>query len=78
MRTMHDDTSAAARTIQHRIYRTMTGGQRFEIALRLSRDAREFALARLRRHHPDWSDRDLHRELIRIALLPRPLPPDLR
>ena len=78
MKTMHDDTSPAARTIQHRVYRAMTGAERFQIAIRLSREAREFALARLRRHHPDWSDRDLKRELLRIALLPRPLPPDLR
>ena len=40
----------------------------------MSVTARAFALARLRREHPAWSDRELMLELARIAFLPADLP----
>jgi hypothetical protein len=40
--------------------------------------ARELALVRLRRDHPQWSTSQLSRELLRLAFLPDPLPEALR
>ena len=71
------DTSPDISRIQLDLYRRMTGAQRFQLAMRLSRLAREFAAARIRQDHPSWSDREVNRELIRIALLPEPIPADL-
>jgi len=70
------DTSQTAAELQLSIYRKLTGSQRLAIAFDLSQTVRELALARLRRQHPEWSDLDLKRELIRYAFLPGkpPLP----
>lgn len=70
----HGDTSAEAATLQASIHRRLTGAERFRIALDMSVTARAFALARLRREHPAWSDRELMLELARIAFLPADLP----
>lgn len=64
-----NDTSPAAEEIQARIHRRMTGVERLMLALEMSESARELALARLRRVHPDWTDRELMRELLRYAFL---------
>ena len=72
------DTNQVVAALQLSIYRKMTGAQRFAIACDMSETVRKFALARLRHQHPDWSDVDLKRELIRYALLPNALPPPLR
>ena len=75
---MTDDTSQDVAALQVDIYKKMTGAQRFAIACDMSDTVREFALARLRQQHPEWSDLDLKRELLRYAFLPGPLPPPLR
>ena len=72
------DTSRTAQAIQDEILRGMTGVQRLLIALDMSHTARELSLARLRRQHPDWSEAQLRRELLRYAFLPDELPPALR
>lgn len=78
-----NDTSLAAEEIQARIHRAMTGVERLALALDMSESARELAIARLRRVHPDWTDRQLRRELLRYAFLavdgaPTELPMPLR
>lgn len=78
-----NDTSPAAEEIQARIHRRMTGEERLVLALEMSESARELAIARLRRVHPDWTDRELRRELLRYAFLavdgvPAELPLPLR
>jgi hypothetical protein len=72
------DTSAAAQAIQTEIYRKMTGEQRLLLALEMSDFSRELAAQRIREDHPDWSPSLVTRELIRISLLPAPLPVRLR
>ncbi len=72
------DTSPEAAEIQASIYRRMTGAERLRLAVEMSMAARELALARLRAEHPDWSDRELKRELLRYAFGPAPLPEPLR
>jgi hypothetical protein len=56
----------------------MTPAQRLEIALDMSLAAREFALAGLRLRHPDWTETQLQREILRYAFLPGELPEALR
>jgi hypothetical protein len=40
----------------------------------MSLAVRQLSLTRLRRQHPDWSELDLKRELMRYAFLPAALP----
>jgi hypothetical protein len=68
------DTSAQAAEVQASIYRRMTGSQRVLLAYEISMTAREFATSRIRSEHPEWSEADVRRELLRIALLPAQLP----
>ncbi|MGQ0703511.1 MAG: hypothetical protein ACT4PM_10310 [Gemmatimonadales bacterium] len=71
------DTHAAARTVQQDIHRRLTGPERLRLAGEMSDLARALAVARLRQLHPDWSPRELSRELLRSAFFPKPLPPGL-
>jgi hypothetical protein len=77
---MSHDTSPEAAAIQASIHRKLTGAQRLQLAVDMSQLAREFALSRLRHEHPDWTDAQLRRELLRYAFLSSgtPLPPPLR
>ena len=72
------DTSAAALAAQLQVYRSMSGEQRLLLALDMSLFARELAKARIRQEHPDWDERAIARELLRLAFLPRPLPAGLQ
>ena len=72
------DTSPEAAEIQAGIHRRMTGEERLRLAVEMSETARELALARLRAEHPEWSDRELKRELLRYAFGSAPLPEPLR
>jgi len=72
------DTDPAAQAIQLQIHRAMTGEQRILMALEMSLFAREMAAAGIRLDHPEWTDAQIARELLRRAFLPKPLPPGLR
>ncbi len=72
------DTSPEAAEIQASIYRRMTGAGAPEARGGDEQTARELTLARLRAQHPDWSDRELKRELLRYAFGSAPLPEPLR
>jgi hypothetical protein len=72
------DTSPEAQAVQTEIHRKMTPVQRLEIAFEMSLAAREFALAGLRLRHPDWTETQLQREILRYAFLPGELPEALR
>ncbi|HEX8273073.1 MAG TPA: hypothetical protein VF615_10575 [Longimicrobiaceae bacterium] len=72
------DTSREAAEIQDGIHRRMTGAERLRLAVEMSIAARELTLARLRAQHPEWSDRELKRELLRYAFGSAPLPEPLR
>ena len=71
------DTSPEAAEIQLEIFRRMTGEQRLRLALEMSDFARAASLARIRAEHPDWSEWEVKRELLRITFLPNPLPAGL-
>jgi hypothetical protein len=71
------DTTPEARAIQEQILRHMTGEQRLLLAWDMSMFARELARAGIRNDHPDWTEGQVARELLRLAFLPDPLPPGL-
>jgi hypothetical protein len=71
---LHSDTSPEAQAVQLEIYRAMSGEQRLLIALDMSLFARELARQGIRHDHPEWSEEQVARELLRLAFLPAPLP----
>jgi hypothetical protein len=72
------DTSPEARAIQLKIQHGMPGEQRMPLAFEMSGFARELARAGIRKDHPEWSEPQVARELLRLAFLPEPLPPWVR
>jgi hypothetical protein len=72
------DTSPSAQAVQLQIQRAMPGEQRLLLALEMSLFARELAQERIRREHPEWSEMQVARELVRLAFLPAPVPARLR
>lgn len=71
------DTTAEAQAIHEQIQRAMSGEQRILLAWEMSQFARELARAGIRQEHPDWTETQVARELLRLAFLPAPLPPGL-
>jgi Rv0078B-related antitoxin len=71
------DTSPAARALQLQILNAMSGEQRMTLAYEMSMFARELAREGIRRDHPDWTEAQIARELLRLAFLPAPLPAGL-
>jgi hypothetical protein len=72
------DTSPEAQAIQDEIHRRMTGGERLKLAFEMSEMARNLALSRLRKEHPEWTEWELKRELLRYAFGSQPWPEILR
>lgn len=60
------DTSPEAEAIQLEIFRRMTTAQRLKMALQMSESMRNVALAGLRNRHPEMTEDELFRELMRI------------
>jgi hypothetical protein len=56
----------------------MSGEQRLLLAFEMSLFARELAREGIRRDHPEWTEAQVARELLRLAFLPAPLPAGLR
>jgi len=72
------DTSPEIEAMQIKIIRSMTVEQRLLMALEVSLTVREFRKAGLRNQHPEWSEKEVMREIHREAFLPEPLPPWIR
>jgi hypothetical protein len=72
------DTSPEVQAIQDEIHRRMSGEEKLKLAMEMSDMARNFSLARLRAEHPEWTDWELKRELLRYAFGSEPWPPPLR
>ncbi|PYX40538.1 MAG: hypothetical protein DMG81_05930 [Acidobacteria bacterium] len=71
------DTNPEAREVQLRILRSISGEQHFLMALEMSLFARELARTCIRQEHPEWTEAQVARELLRLAFLPAPLPSGL-
>ena len=72
------DTSPTAGALQLKIQSAMSGEQRLLLALDMSLFARELAKEGVRRDHPEWTEAQVARELLRLAFLPSSLPDGLR
>lgn len=72
------DTDPEIRAAQEAVWQRMTGSQRYALTRELSERARQFTLADLRAEHPEWTHRELMLELLRLAMDPEPLPPELQ
>ena len=72
------DTTSEARSEQLRIYRSMPDEQRLLLAFEMSIFARELCRARIHSEHPDWPEKQIAHELLRLAFIPDPLPPELQ
>ena len=68
------DTSPEAAAVQLRVLKSMSNEQRFLITWRMSVLARELTKAGIREQHPEWSEREVIREVLRRAFYPKPLP----
>ena len=72
-----NDTPTHVQALQDAAWRRMTGAARLQLAFEMSALARSLSVARIRAEHPAWTERQVARELLRIAMLPEPLPEDL-
>jgi hypothetical protein len=72
------DTDPKIEAMQRQIERAMTGEQRIQEALEMSVFAREFAKAKVRTDHPEWSEAQVAREVLRLEFLPEPMPAGFR
>ena len=71
------DTHPDAARVQAELIRNMSGEQRIKRVCQMSNAMRRMAVTRIRADHPEWSDWDVKRELLRRAFFPDPLPPGL-
>jgi hypothetical protein len=55
----------------------MPAVQKILISYEMSMFARELRTARIRKDHPDWTEAQVKRELLRLAFFPQPLPAGL-
>lgn len=61
---MSRDTSPEAARIQVDVLRRMSPERRLQLAFEMSEMVRDLARARIRAHHPDFNDAQVHDELI--------------
>lgn len=71
------DTTPEAQVIQERILRSMSGEQRVLLAWDMSLFARDLSRAGIQNAHPEWTNAQVERELLRLAFLPALLPAGL-
>lgn len=71
------DTSAIAAQVQLRVLRALPAPRRLALAIEMSTTARAFAAARLREQHPDWSESQITRGLLRLTVPIADMPPIL-
>ncbi len=61
--------------MQDRMIMSLTGEQRLKMALEICEVSRSLAKAGIRSEHPEWSEKQMNRELLRLAFFPNALPP---
>jgi hypothetical protein len=72
------DTSPAAKKRQMEIEAAMSGEERILQMLEASLLVREFAKSKIRTDHPEWSETQVARELLRLQFLPGKIPSGLQ
>lgn len=68
------DTHPKVEALQLERLRSMTGEQRLLMGIDISDLSRSLMKAGIKREHPNWSEKQVMRELIRLAFFPQPLP----
>ncbi|HEY5922959.1 MAG TPA: hypothetical protein VIV11_14870 [Kofleriaceae bacterium] len=62
------DTHPDAAAVQAAVLRRMTPGQRVELGIQMSEDAREVVLAGIRSRHPEYDETQARYALFRLLL----------
>jgi hypothetical protein len=65
---MLDDTTAEALAVQFRVLRQIGPARRLAMMFELSDNLRSLVEAGVRHRHPDWNDRTIEREVIRLMI----------
>jgi hypothetical protein len=68
------DTHPKVEAMQLEHLRSMTGEQRLLMGIDISALSHALMKAGVRRDHPDWSEKQVMREVIRLVFFPQPLP----
>jgi len=68
------DTSPEIQAMQDRMIMSLTGEQ-LKMALEICEVSRSLAKAGIRSDHPEWSEKQMNREILRLAFFPNALPP---
>lgn len=68
------DTKPEIAEMQLRALRSMSDGHRLLLGMEISLFSRELMKAGIRREHPDWSERQIKLEVLRLLFFPKPLP----
>jgi hypothetical protein len=55
----------------------MTAEQKIQISYEMSMFVRELQSARIRQDHPEWTEAQIKREVLRLAFFPQSLPAGL-
>lgn len=63
-----------ANEIQLSILRKMSNAQRLRLACEMSDLAHGLCRARIQQEHPDWTEAQVTREMVRSAFIPQPSP----
>lgn len=72
------DASPKAESLQREILLRMSGAERLELAFQMSEDIRQLRLDGIRYRHPEWTEKQVVQELIRLSFLPGEPPETLR
>jgi len=65
---MLDDTTVEALAVQFRVLRRIGPAGRLAMMFELSDNLRSLVEAGVRHRHPDWNDRTIEREVIRLMI----------
>lgn len=65
---MLNDTTPETVAVEFRILRRLGPARRLAMALEMSDNTRAFVKAGVRDRHPDWDDRAVEREVIRLMI----------
>lgn len=68
------DTDPKIEAMQLERLRSMTGEQRLLMGIDISDLSRALMKAGVKREHPDWSEKQIVREVMRLVFFPQPLP----
>jgi hypothetical protein len=63
-----DDTTPEALAVQFRVLRRIGPAGRLAMMFELSDNLRQIVKDGVRHHHPDWDDRTVEREVIRLMI----------